>query len=54
MKNCVVRTYKEGTYLNPMRQLEEKLREGWIVKFSTPIYLNNRETDYIEYILEKE
>ena len=53
MKNCVVRTFKRNDYTFPMSNLEEKLDEGWIVKFCTPI-LSNGETDCIEYILEKE
>jgi len=36
-----------------MMNLKEKLDEGWIFKFCTPI-LSNGETDSIEYILEKE
>jgi len=54
MKNCVVRTFKRDDYNFPMMNLEDKLDEGWIVKFCTPILLSNGETDCIEYVLEKE
>jgi len=53
MKNCVVRTFKRDDYIFPMSNLEEKLDEGWIVKFCTSI-LSNGETNCIEYVLEKE
>lgn len=52
LKNCVVRTYSNG-YTNKMVSLEDKLNNGWTVKFITPFYFKGN-TEYVEYILEKE
>ena len=52
MRNCLVRSYRKG-YTKTTEFMDEKLNEGWIVKSSTPFAVDG-ETEYVEYILEKE
>lgn len=52
MKQCVVRSYSRK-YSSPMSDLEEKLDSGWTVKQAIP-FVQNGNTEYIEYILEKD
>ena len=47
-KQCVTRTYPEGWSMTT-ENLKEKLTDGWIVVFITPI-----SEGVLEYVLEKE
>lgn len=53
VKNCVVRSYRKG-YVRTTENLSAKLNAGWIVKSSTPFINSKGQTEYVEYILEKE
>lgn len=53
MKNCVVRTYRNG-YFIVMENLTEKLDSGWNVKMCTSLQDERGTVDALEYILEKE
>jgi len=53
MKNYVIRTYREG-FAGTNGRLAEKLKDGWIVKSSTPFIGKDGRTECVEYILEKE
>jgi hypothetical protein len=52
MRNCVVRSFAQG-YTRTTDYLDKKLNDGWCVKFITP-FIKNGNTEYVEYILEKE
>lgn len=47
-KQCVVRTYP-GNWTRTIENLSEKLNDGWVVVFITPL-----QDSITEYILEKE
>jgi hypothetical protein len=51
-ENCVVRTYRRG-FTVTTGDLSEKLKQGWVVKSSTPM-IKDGKTDCVEYILERE
>lgn len=49
MKNCVVRSYGCGSN----NEMQEKLAQGWTVKFANPIAGYCGKDSGIEYILEE-
>ncbi len=51
MEQCVVRTYGTG-YRGDIIDLQDKLKNGWIIKYITPIV--STRIIYVEYILEKD
>jgi hypothetical protein len=53
MKNCVVRTYSDSD-MATTKLLEIYLNNGWIVKTVTPFMGKNGQTEFIEYIVEKD
>jgi len=53
MKQCVVRTYRRG-YNPPAENINNKLDDGWLVKFPPVPYVDSDgETTCLEYVLEK-